>query len=107
VLSAAPGRRTLVLGDLGELGADASDLHRQLGASARDAGIDRLMTVGELSAAAGEAFDGEHQHFAERRALIDALGAAIGADDSILVKGSRTARMDEVVEALRAVEVAC
>ena len=66
-----------------------------------------MLTVGELSAAAGEAFAGEHRHYAGRRALIDALGPAIGADDSILVKGSRTARMDEVVEALRAVEVAC
>jgi UDP-N-acetylmuramoyl-tripeptide--D-alanyl-D-alanine ligase len=107
VLAAAPGRRTLVLGDLAELGPDAAALHRQLGDSVNAAGIERLMTVGRLSAGAGEVFDGEHRHFSGRQSLIDVLGAELDADDTILVKGSRAARLDEVVEALRVREVAC
>jgi UDP-N-acetylmuramoyl-tripeptide--D-alanyl-D-alanine ligase len=107
VLLSAPGRRTLVLGDLAELGSDAADLHRQLGKDIGESGIERLLTCGVLSAAAGEAFAGEHHHFGDRQALIDALGADLSGDDSILVKGSRSARMDEVVEALRARGDAC
>ena len=107
VLAAAPGRRTMVLGDLGELGDEAVEMHRQLGEQCADFGIDRLFTVGELSAAAGDRFDGEHRHFAEQVALIEDLLASVSSEDSLLVKGSRLARMDQVVDALRRQEPAC
>jgi UDP-N-acetylmuramoyl-tripeptide--D-alanyl-D-alanine ligase len=99
VLKTAPGRRTMVLGDLAELGDEAVELHRQIGRSVAEAGIERLYTVGDLSAHAGQAFTGEHKHFDERAALIDYVGAELGSDDSMLVKGSRSARMDELVAA--------
>jgi UDP-N-acetylmuramoyl-tripeptide--D-alanyl-D-alanine ligase len=102
VLAAAPGRRTLVLGDLAELGADAGRLHRQLGESAAAAGMDRLLTCGVLSREASQVFPGEARHFDDRDALVEALRADLGADDVILVKGSRSARMDEVVASLAA-----
>ena len=107
VLAAAPGRRTLVLGDLAELGADAAALHRQLGEHAAQMGIDRVMTVGQLSGHAGSGFTGEHRHFADRDALLDRLLAELSAEDSVLIKGSRAARMDEVVARLQDREVAC
>ena len=107
VLAAAPGRRTLVLGDLAELGGDARRLHRQLGERAAELGIDRLLTVGELSGLAGEAFGGAHRHFADRTGLADELSGALSDEDSVLIKGSRSARMDEVVARLRREEVAC
>ena len=107
VLAAAPGRRTLVLGDLAELGDSAHELHRQLGGLASEAGIYRLFTVGALSGHAGELFTGEHRHFAERESLIETLTADLSPDDSLLIKGSRSARMDRVVDALRATEAAC
>ncbi len=107
VLAAAPGRRTLVLGDLAELGAEAAQLHRQLGEQAAAFGIDRLFTTGALSAQAGTAFGAAHRHFEGRAALADALLEGLSADDSVLIKGSRSARMDQVVEALRAQEAAC
>jgi len=107
VLAAAPGRRTLVLGDLAELGSDAQSLHAQLGERATSFGIERLMTVGDLSAHAGSTFSGEHRHFADHQALADALMAGASADDSILVKGSRSARMEQVVSALQAQEAIC
>jgi UDP-N-acetylmuramoyl-tripeptide--D-alanyl-D-alanine ligase len=107
VLAAAPGRRTLVLGDLAELGADAVDLHRQLGEQAAVFGIDRLFTTGALSGHAGAAFGGPHRHFDGRAALVDALLSGLSTEDSVLVKGSRSARMDEVVKALRAEGAAC
>ena len=107
VLVSAPGRRTLVLGDLAELGADAAALHRQIGEQVSAAGIDRLLTVGRLSAVAGEAFLGEHRHFVDRAVLADALSAELGDEDSVLVKGSRSARLDELVGSLRERDTAC
>jgi UDP-N-acetylmuramoyl-tripeptide--D-alanyl-D-alanine ligase len=111
VLAAAPGRRTLVLGDLAELGDDATALMRQLGEAAAASGIERLFTCGTLSAEASRAFSGEAQHFADREMLVDALidapAGRLGADDTVLVKGSRAARMDLVVDALAAGEGTC
>ena len=107
VLAAAPGRRTLVLGDLAELGTDAPQLHRQLGERAAALGIDRLFTVGELSGHAAQGFSGESRHFSDREALSEMLLHDLSAEDSVLVKGSRSARMDEVVNRLHRAEVAC
>ena len=107
VLAAAPGRRTLVLGDLAELGEGADELHAQLGRQAAELGIDRLIATGPLSAAATAAFGAGGRHFDDQQALIDALGEGISAEDSVLVKGSRSARMDRVVLALRAGEAPC
>lgn len=106
VLSAAPGRRTLVLGDLAELGSAAELLHRQLGERAAESGIDRLLTTGEHSRHAGPAFSGEHRHFPDRASLADALLEDLSAEDSVLIKGSRSAHMEAVVERLRATEAA-
>ena len=55
VLASAPGTRILVLGDMGELGDAAMAMHAELGTAARQAGIQRLLTLGELSAAAAQA----------------------------------------------------
>lgn len=107
VLVAAPGRRTLVLGDLAELGVDDAELHRELGRQAAAAGIDRLVTVGRLSELASEAFGSNGRHFADRRTLVESLAAGLSDEDSVLVKGSRSARMDEVVASLRHAGDAC
>ncbi len=107
VLAAAPGRRTLLLGDLAELGHAARALHEQLGEHAAAFGIDRLFTVGRLSGHTARAFAGEHRHFADRAALADTLRRDLSAEDSVLIKGSRSARMEEVVAQLRVAEAAC
>jgi UDP-N-acetylmuramoyl-tripeptide--D-alanyl-D-alanine ligase len=100
VLAGLSGRRCLILGDLGELGPEAEAMHREIGTLARAAGLDRLFSVGTLSAAATAAFGAGARHFAEKVALVEALRAELGADDRILVKGSRTARMEQIVDAL-------
>jgi UDP-N-acetylmuramoyl-tripeptide--D-alanyl-D-alanine ligase len=103
VLSGLSGRRWLILGDLAELGPEADGLHREIGDLARAAGIDRLFTVGALSASATTAFGDGARHFADQGDLVRALRAELSAGDRILVKGSRSARMERVVEALCAV----
>ena len=107
VLSAAPGRRTLVLGDLAELGAEVKQLHRLIGEQAAGFGIERLLTVGEFSGHAGRSFSGEHRHYADQAALADDVMKDLSQEDSVLVKGSRSARMETVVERLRDGEAAC
>jgi len=85
-----------------ELGEDAEDLHREVGASARASGVDRLFALGGLSRHCVEAFGKGATWYPD----IDALLSDVSKVDSsvnILVKGSRSMRMERVVDALRAV----
>jgi UDP-N-acetylmuramoyl-tripeptide--D-alanyl-D-alanine ligase len=100
VLTGIAGRHTLVMGDLGELGADELSLHRQMGEAARTAGVDALFAVGRLSAAAVEGFGEGGRHFADQAALVAALRPRLGPDDLVLVKGSRLSAMERVADAL-------
>ncbi|WGZ95676.1 MAG: UDP-N-acetylmuramoyl-tripeptide--D-alanyl-D-alanine ligase [Candidatus Thiothrix putei] len=100
VLAGMQGRRVLVLGDMGELGANGVALHAGIGQQAAQAGIDALYTLGTLSAHASAAFGKAGYAFSELDALLDALQAALQPDTTLLVKGSRSARMERVVDAL-------
>jgi UDP-N-acetylmuramoyl-tripeptide--D-alanyl-D-alanine ligase len=100
VLVRLPGRPVLVLGDLGELGAAAARLHREVGGAARAAGVAALYAVGDLCREAVAGFGVGARHFTDQAGLIAALRSDIGAADLVLVKGSRLAAMDRVVAAL-------
>jgi len=100
VLVGLPGRHWLVLGDLAELGSDAAALHQSLGEAARTAGVEVLYTVGTLSALTAEAFGPCGRHFDDQVSLISALRRHLGSRDLVLVKGSRTAAMEQVADAL-------
>jgi UDP-N-acetylmuramoyl-tripeptide--D-alanyl-D-alanine ligase len=100
VLAAQPGMRILVLGDMGELGEGGPALHAEVGAQARAAGIDRLLSLGELSAEAARAFGADGRHFADLEALCRELIGALAPGASVLVKGSRFMRMERVVARL-------
>ena len=100
VLGAAPSPKWLVLGDMGEVGAVGPAFHREVGAFARAAGIDRLLTAGALAAEAGMAFGAGADHFASVDALARHVVAAAGPDVTLLVKGSRFMRRERVVAAL-------
>jgi len=99
-LASEPGEAWLVLGDMRELGADAPKLHADTGALARERGIVRLFTVGELAHAASRAFGPGATHFADQAALASALAAAVKPGVRVLVKGSRGSAMERVVRAL-------
>ncbi|HEY0973115.1 MAG TPA: UDP-N-acetylmuramoyl-tripeptide--D-alanyl-D-alanine ligase [Solimonas sp.] len=103
LLAAAPGRRWLVLGGMAELGADAPRLHREAGEAARALGIDGLYTLGPLAAEAARGFGSAAQAFDDVSALADALKARLDAHTTVLVKGSRSARMERVVAVLTGV----
>ena len=99
VLAARTGRRWLVMGDMGELGGDAPSLHADIGRYASDAGIDRLYALGEMSRMAAEAFGPEGRHYADWKALAEAVDEALADDVTVLVKGSRSMRMERLVSA--------
>jgi UDP-N-acetylmuramoyl-tripeptide--D-alanyl-D-alanine ligase len=100
------GRETvLVLGDLAELGEDGDAALQQLGLDLKALGIGRLLTVGNNSQHASDAFYGINttahgQHFKTQGELITHLQQHITDDTVVLVKGSRSARTECIVQAL-------
>ncbi len=100
VLAAERGRKVLVMGDMGELGAGAGAMHAEVGAYARAAGIEALLATGPDSRAAVEAFGAGARHFADVPALIAAAGGEARAGATLLVKGSRFMQMERVADAL-------
>ena len=94
------GNAWLVLGDMAELGEGAPQLHAEVGALAKRAGVQRLFTLGPLSAEASRAFGANARHFDQQQALIDALRNELAAGVHCLIKGSRSSAMDQVVTAL-------
>lgn len=91
VLAACPGKRVLILGDMGELGADAEKLHGEIGQYARAAHFDALMTLGDMSMAYGGV------KFESPETLVAALQPQLTSQTTVLVKGSRFMRMERVV----------
>ncbi|MFA5678273.1 MAG: UDP-N-acetylmuramoyl-tripeptide--D-alanyl-D-alanine ligase [Pseudomonas sp.] len=100
VLAGLDGRRVLVLGDMGELGDTEQQAHRQIGEYARDCGLDGLYATGTLSSLAVTAFGEGGRSFVDRGALATALKTELNPHTRVLVKGSRSAGMEEVVAAL-------
>jgi UDP-N-acetylmuramoyl-tripeptide--D-alanyl-D-alanine ligase len=100
VLATLPGRRVFVMGDMGEVGEAAGQMHDEIGGYAKSQGIDHLFALGEKSAAAVHNFDGGGQHFSSVAALVAALRPLMDKDTTVLVKGSRFMRMERVVTEL-------
>lgn len=99
ILAGFSGRTVLVLGDIGELGEWAEQGHRDVGAYARGK-VSALYAVGPMMAHAVAAFGEQARHFANQAELIAALGAEHDSNTTILIKGSRSAAMENIVAAL-------
>ena len=100
VLMGMSGEHWLVLGEMGELGSQSSELHRDVGLRARQMGIDCLYAIGENNKVAIEEFGEGGKYFEDQNALIDYLIKTMRDDLNILVKGSRFMQMEKVVNAL-------
>jgi len=101
LLASANSEAWLVLGNMGELGADSERLHRNMGAAARRAGVRRLFTLGKLAALAADTFGQGSSVFTTVDELADTLRSKLHAGVTVLVKGSRAMHMERVVDALR------
>jgi UDP-N-acetylmuramoyl-tripeptide--D-alanyl-D-alanine ligase len=102
VLAATPGRKLLVLGDMGEIGGQAGQFHDEIGGYAKSQGVDQLFTLGEHSELASRNFGAGGQHFGSVEALLEALVSRLDGDTVVLVKGSRFMRMERVADAVAA-----
>jgi MurE/MurF fusion protein len=101
VLVQFEGLRILVLGDMGELGADATLYHAKVGAYARDHQVDQLYCVGDLTRYAVDAYGETARFFEDKTALIAHLKTSMDATTTLLVKGSLSMAMDEITRGVR------
>jgi len=106
VLVAGGGEKILVVGDMAELGNSARALHEQVGRQARTSGVDRVFAVGEYAALTAGTFGQGGRHFSNQKELIVELREhlllprSMMMEITVLVKGSRSMAMEQVVAAL-------
>ena len=99
-LASLGGTGVFVLGDMSELGADADLMHREAGLAIREAGAEYLLATGPLSQSAVAAFGDHGEWFESLDSLVERASRLLGPDVALLVKGSRLAEMERVVNAL-------
>ena len=99
VLAQSSGPRLLVLGDMGEVGLQGPSFHAEAGAHAHAAGIEQVLTLGELAKHTAQACP-EAQHMDSMAALQNAVLATLPNITTVLVKGSRFMHMERVVQSL-------
>jgi len=100
VLAKQAGEKLLVLGDMGELGADAKKMHAEIGAYAKESGLAKLYCLGESSKEMVTAFGAGAQHFESPETVAAAVLPQLNNNSTVLVKGSRFMRMERVVSLL-------
>lgn len=101
VLALYSQNKVLVLGDMGELGESSGIYHQQMGEYAKQKKIDEVLTVGEQSQLAQQVFGAKARHFSDKKALLAYLLNNSSSGDVILVKGSRSAGMEQIVQGLK------
>jgi UDP-N-acetylmuramoyl-tripeptide--D-alanyl-D-alanine ligase len=96
------GKRIAVLGEMRELGRESEGGHREVGETAATLGVDQLITIGDVAEfiAQGARAAGLIRISSVRsaREAAELLGEVAGAGDLVLIKGSRAARTEEVIE---------
>ncbi|MDN4036204.1 UDP-N-acetylmuramoyl-tripeptide--D-alanyl-D-alanine ligase [Massilia sp. YIM B02443] len=99
VLAAYPAPRILVVGDMGEVGTQGKEFHEEIGAYARERGIETVLATGELARALSAS---GAQHYEQFDELLAALDEKLGGNTNatVLVKGSRFMKMERVVSHL-------
>jgi UDP-N-acetylmuramoyl-tripeptide--D-alanyl-D-alanine ligase len=98
VLIAMPGEKVLVLGDMGELGDNAAEMHAEIGAYAKASGLNALYLLGEMSIETAKAFGAGARHYSTPQALTADLVKQMKQGVNVLVKGSRFMAMELVVD---------
>lgn len=101
VLARQPGFKVLALGDMGELGSSAKEYHQKAGIYAKQCQVDLLLTIGELSFFAAQAFGEDAIHCQTQSELVEQIQKQKQEHAvSVLLKGSRSAHMDKIVSQL-------
>jgi UDP-N-acetylmuramoyl-tripeptide--D-alanyl-D-alanine ligase len=97
--ASASGRRVAVLGDMLELGPDEARFHAEIGAYARETGVDVLVAVGPRAAHFADGY-GEVVALPDAAAAAEAVPAMLRPGDTVLLKGSRGVGLEVVARAL-------
>lgn len=100
-LSNFGGRKVALLGDMKELGKDELKLHMEVGAYAKEKGIDLLIAVGPLSKATAEGFGENAVYFDTVEACIEMITDLLREGDAVLVKASHSMHFEKIVEVLK------
>jgi UDP-N-acetylmuramoyl-tripeptide--D-alanyl-D-alanine ligase len=100
VLATMRAPRALLLGDMGEVGTRGPEFHAEVGAYAKERGIEHFWCAGALCEHAAKAFGADARHFADAPAMV-AAATQLPPLASLLVKGSRFMQMERVVQALQ------
>lgn len=90
----------VVLGAFGELGNEAAQIHQQMGESLKTYPVQQLFAVGELARHTVQAFGEGARFFETQQQLITALEEGLTGRETLLVKGSRSQKMEQVVAAM-------
>jgi UDP-N-acetylmuramoyl-tripeptide--D-alanyl-D-alanine ligase len=94
------GRRVAVLGDMAELGSATETAHREVGRLAAELGMDRVFAIGRFAQLTAEGAGERATAFVSLELAVGALFHGLEPGDSVLVKASRSSRLERVVEAL-------
>ena len=100
-LSNFKGRKVAVLGDMKELGADELSLHREVGAYAKEKGINLLIAVGPLSKATAEGFGEGAKYYPTVEDCISEITGVLSEGDAVLVKASHSMHFEKIVDSLK------
>lgn len=95
-----PGRRIVVAGDMNELGNESQDSHESVGRFAANAGVDEFWTIGNMAKWAANAFGKNAVHFESSKELVMHCQSNTKEDAVFLVKGSRGAKMENIINGL-------
>jgi UDP-N-acetylmuramoyl-tripeptide--D-alanyl-D-alanine ligase len=101
VLAARPTKRIAVLGRMAELGAESPRMHKEIGAFARQLGIEVLLAVGPGCEGYGDGFGIETLFCRDHSSAVEQLVNQLDAPVTVLVKGSRSSAMDRVVDGIK------
>lgn len=101
VLACAKGEKIFIFGGMAELNPEQNiSTHSEIGLLAKRLGVNTLLTIGELTRHTAQEFGKAAEHFNEKNQLIEFAKTLLKPDVTVLIKGSRGMRMEEVVMGL-------
>ena len=100
-LSKTEGTKIVLMGDMVELGKDSKFFHKEIGEYAKKLNIDKFISIGVNSKFASDVFSQDGKHFTDHNSLKSYLNNNISSNSYILIKGSRSARLEEYVDYLK------
>lgn len=100
MLAHGKGEKIFVFGDMAELGHEEERMHSEIGEKAKRLGIDKLFACGRLSHSTVAAFGENGAHYKDQSSLIEALKPMLHSNTTVLIKGSRSSQMENIVRAI-------